>query len=169
MDETREKPLHPVVAALRDEPDERYRWFVGYFVTEMVEIDYLMADLVAAVLGDQTLEARGAWGESGAKLRRFVEQAAVVEPAIRRMVDEYEDLYEERNRLVHGLYSGEISWHESDPVHGVTKLSRLRKAGGPAFEVSLHTWTDEALGELVKRAEALVQDAVMMMIAAHRA
>ena len=149
-----EKPLHPVAAVL-EEPRDRYLWLVGRFVLEMGDVDYLLADLVGAVLGEQHPAARQAWAGSGDPLKAALTTTAAEDPALLQLLSEYDDLYQQRNYLVHGMYDGHRIHVGGEFLHGVTKLDRAKASFPDRTPFSRMEWTESQLWQLVVRAEEL--------------
>src|SRR4051812_36825191 len=99
-DPVRRRPPHPVLLAL--EPfasEEAYAWLLGKVVLAISDVDYLLADVVAAVLGDGDEAARAAWGKSGETLRDELRKALAKDARVHSLLEDYERLYEERNAL----------------------------------------------------------------------
>lgn len=145
---------HPVLDALSDHPPEvRFQWLLGWFVSEMVDLDYLLADCVAAVLGDDNSFAVDAWGESGARLKALASKAVEKESGLKRIVEQYEEVYLARNHLVHGLYDGSTPV-SGDVTYTLTRLERCRKTGS-RYGVKAWTFTLAELGEMTDVVVAL--------------
>jgi len=156
------KPTYPALAEL-SEARERWAWLVGRFVLELGDVDYLLADLVGAVLGEQHQTSREAWAGSGEPLKAALQKAAVKEPGVGSLVGEYAELYPQRNYLIHGMYDGCRVHVDGELLHGVTKLDRLRGSAGAGTSFSRMEWTQGELGQLVTRADDLANGALELI------
>ena len=159
-DRTRERPVHPAVVALESvSAEDTYAWMLGKFVLAMSEVDYALADAVAAVLGDQHAAALASWGKSGEQLQTQLEAA----PSTQSLIPEYARLYGERNALVHGMYEG-----SSTPgLHGAIRLQASTRKNPSRYALEARTLDQGDLGRLLVDAESL-RDRALHVIEAHR-
>ena len=131
----------------------------------MSEVDYLVADLVGAVLGDGHDAALAAWGRSGDALLGELTKAEAQDPGVRALRDEYKRLYTQRNALVHGMF--ERSSAEDPGQHDVVRLVRSTKKTPSQFETERQTWDRADLRNLLSDADDL-KTCALVMIGQHR-
>ena len=160
QDRAWERPVHPAVVALESvSAEDTYAWILGKFLLAMSEVDYALADAVAAVLGDQHPAALASWGKSGDQLATQLEAA----PATQSLTPEYARLYGERNALVHGMYET-----SSTPgLHGVIRLQPSTRKNPSTYALEARTWNQGDLGRLLGDADSL-RDHALRVIQTHR-
>lgn len=76
---------------------------IGFVVMACAGLDHSVGALLSALAGVEGPVSQG-WGLSGGRLVKRLREASNGEPVIDQVADSYQDIYERRNHVVHGLW-----------------------------------------------------------------